>query len=816
VNERMNVTVGTADLQPRVRLGAGIAAGALIGFGLILWIAANWDDLGKVTKFALVGGTLLAGALAAMLRPALRIPGTLISFAATGGLFALFGQTYQSGADPWQLFALWAVLGLPLALAARHDAVFVPWTMVAFTAVSLWLETGHRAWTSPLLQWVLVAWAMVGATLLLLSLVNRMNRPEEPAVWAFRLAILAGTAFIATNGIQSILAHLGPGPVYWLALVVLIASAWRLALATPLQPTVLAGVALGIDALLIAGCVKVYLFHGNGGIGNVLLFAISTAIIMGLTATILLKWLRRRAGDTANPATDEPAAESTPWAVAALSGLGALITAAALLVFLFLFFSEAMRHGPTAYGLAAIGGFGAVAALRKTKSLSFLQQLAFIGLVAALALFSVALMRDLPARSELVAAILLALSVALAFAIPLSWVRSLLGVAGAFLLVGLIRTVLYGNMLHAILGKDIHSAAIAAIVAALLLWFSRNRPGDDNLISAYASGFAPGTLLVLANTSGPTFLLHSSSGFLEGMKAGNLSMVAILTPVASVVATLLGAGLVLRWRPTLKTPLVLAIGAATAALSLLSTLLGYAVLILGMALATGRRTIALAAAVAGLWIIGSLYHSLHWPLDRKGMALIALGLALALVLLLTRQTQGAGAALPRPAALRGTLASGLIALSTLATSGVFGLGVREKEAILSTGQTIYIALMPVDPRSLMQGDYMALRFFLPSGQDDTRILASASHPVGVMTIGANNIGRVTRIAAEAGSTDAPGERFVKLRRANGGWSLGTNAWFFREGQGKKFEAAKYGEFRLGPKGDLLLVAMADEHLKRID
>lgn len=805
------------DLQPRIRLAAGIAAGALISFGLILWIAANWDDLGKVTKFALVGGALLAGALAAVVHSALRIPGTLIAFAATGGLFALFGQTYQSGADPWQLFALWAALGLPLALATRHDALLVPWTMVAFTAVSLWLETGHRAWTSPLLQWVLVAWALVGAILLMLSLVNRMNRPEEPAVWAFRLAILAGTAFIATNGIQSVLAHLGPGPVYWLALAVLIASVWRLALATPLQPTVLAGVALGIDALLIAGCVKVYLFHGNGGIGNVLLFAISTAIIMGLTATMLLKWMRRRAGGTAQAATDGPAAESTPWAVAALSGLGALITAAALLVFLFVFFSEAMRHGPTAYGLAAIGGFGAVTALRKTKSLSFLQQLAFIGLVAALALFSVALMRDLPARSELVAAMLLVLTMVLAYAIPLSWVRSLLGVAGAFLLVWLIRSVLYGNMLHAVLGKDIHSAAIAAIVAALLLWSSRNRPGGDNLIGAYASGFAPGALLVLANTSGPTFLLHSSSGILEGMmKAGNLSMVAILTPVASAVATLLGAGLMLRWRPTLKTPLVLAIVAATIALSLLSTLLGYAVLILGMALATGRRTIALAATIAGLWIIGSLYHSLDWPLDSKGMALIALGLALALVLLLTRQAQGTGAAPARPAALRGTLASGLVALSTLATAGIFTVSVREKEAILAAGQTVYIALIPVDPRSMVQGDYMALRFFLPSGQNDTKILESAPHPVGVMTIGANKIGMVTHIAAEAGSMAAPGERFVKLRRDKGSWSLGINAWFFREGQGKKFEAAKYGEFRLGPKGDLLLVAMADEHLKRID
>ena len=35
-----------------------------------------------------------------------------------------------------------------------------------------------------------------------------------------------------------------------------------------------------------------------------------------------------------------------------------------------------------------------------------------------------------------------------------------------------------------------------------------------------------------------------------------------------------------------------------------------------------------------------------------------------------------------------------------------------KERIKTHGERIYLALAPVDPRSLMQGDYMALRFEL--------------------------------------------------------------------------------------------------------
>ncbi|NNK63688.1 MAG: GDYXXLXY domain-containing protein, partial [Gemmatimonadetes bacterium] len=38
--------------------------------------------------------------------------------------------------------------------------------------------------------------------------------------------------------------------------------------------------------------------------------------------------------------------------------------------------------------------------------------------------------------------------------------------------------------------------------------------------------------------------------------------------------------------------------------------------------------------------------------------------------------------------------------------------IYEKEQVVRTGQTIYVTLAPVDPRSLMQGDYMALRFRL--------------------------------------------------------------------------------------------------------
>ena len=121
-----------------LRALTGMGAAGLFAFGVFCWIAANWSSFHRLTKLELVAGLLLASALAAALAPRARAPALLVATGAVGGLFALIGQTYPSGADAWQLFALWAGLTLPFALAARHDVVWVFWTIVVGAAIGLW------------------------------------------------------------------------------------------------------------------------------------------------------------------------------------------------------------------------------------------------------------------------------------------------------------------------------------------------------------------------------------------------------------------------------------------------------------------------------------------------------------------------------------------------------------------------------------------------------------------------------------------------------------------------------------------------------
>jgi uncharacterized membrane protein len=106
-------------------LGAVFCAAAVIFF-----FAYNWAALGRFAKFGLVEALLLI-AVAACWRLGLdRLSGKAALLAATllvGAVLALVGQTYQTGADTFELFAFWAVAVLPWVLVGRFGALWLLW-----------------------------------------------------------------------------------------------------------------------------------------------------------------------------------------------------------------------------------------------------------------------------------------------------------------------------------------------------------------------------------------------------------------------------------------------------------------------------------------------------------------------------------------------------------------------------------------------------------------------------------------------------------------------------------------------------------------
>lgn len=131
------------------------------------------------------------------------------------------------------------------------------------------------------------------------------------------------------------------------------------------------------------------------------------------------------------------------------------------------------------------------------------------------------------------------------------------------------------------------------------------------------------------------------------------------------------------------------------------------------------------------------------------------------------------------------------------------------EQTLKQGQAMYLKLAPVDPRSIMQGDYMALNFALGAS-----VPADApNHGRMVVRLDERRIASFARI--HRGEALASGEALLEYRLRNGRPRIVTDAWFFEEGQGKPYQQARFGELRVRADGQALLVGMADDALKRL-
>src|SRR5690606_40772787 len=106
-------------------------------------VAANWQVLDTFQRLggaqALVAIAVAGAAVALRRRPRAPAGPALLALAAValGALLALVGQTYQTGADNWQLFAWWALLMLPWAFAAYHWGVWLLWVLVFNVAAGL-------------------------------------------------------------------------------------------------------------------------------------------------------------------------------------------------------------------------------------------------------------------------------------------------------------------------------------------------------------------------------------------------------------------------------------------------------------------------------------------------------------------------------------------------------------------------------------------------------------------------------------------------------------------------------------------------------
>ena len=145
---------------------------------------------------------------------------------------------------------------------------------------------------------------------------------------------------------------------------------------------------------------------------------------------------------------------------------------------------------------------------------------------------------------------------------------------------------------------------------------------------------------------------------------------------------------------------------------------------------------------------------------------------------------------------------------TLLTLVLINYQAYQREQLALKGRVILLKLAPVDPRSLMQGDYMQLRYALA---EEIETQTGLERGQVVVHIDSNNVVHYLRIY-DSVTPLTENEILLPFRRDYTVY-VGPRSFFFQEGHAQYYDDAEYGEFRLSESGSILLVGLRDAHFK---
>ena len=159
-------------------------------------------------------------------------------------------------------------------------------------------------------------------------------------------------------------------------------------------------------------------------------------------------------------------------------------------------------------------------------------------------------------------------------------------------------------------------------------------------------------------------------------------------------------------------------------------------------------------------------------------------------------------------------------LSLLGSLLLVNYAVFNKEQHLANGVSVFVKLAPVDPRSIMQGDYMVLRFELADnirqvlaaqGADEHDLAAQD----GRVIVQIDDKQVASFVALDHGQPLAANQQRLHYRLRDKQVKFATNSYFFEEGLAEVYASAQYAEFKVNSAGELLLSALHDQQLKRL-
>jgi uncharacterized membrane protein len=237
----------------------------LLAAGVIYFLAYNWNDLGRYAKFRLTE-ILIVAALIVIWRVGVdHITGKVTLLAASlfvGALLALIGQTYQTGADTFELFAAWAAMILPWVLAGRLAALWLVWIGLLNAAAIFYYRTfgglfGVLFGPEKLL-WAL--FAVNAVALVAWELVARRGNGDR---WAIRILAAASGGLVTALAIYSLVEFRNDNGLSLLAWAVFFGGVYGVYRHIVMDVFVLAGGVLSLIVVVATFLVKVLMQTGD-------------------------------------------------------------------------------------------------------------------------------------------------------------------------------------------------------------------------------------------------------------------------------------------------------------------------------------------------------------------------------------------------------------------------------------------------------------------------------------------------------------------------------------------------------------------------
>jgi uncharacterized membrane protein len=269
--------------------------GALaLAFSVLFFIAYNWNDLGRFAKFGMVESLIMLAIIVYCKLAPTAITSKVSLLVATillGVLLALYGQTYQTGADPWQLFFYWALLMLPWAVIGRFPTLWIVWIALINLSIILYFMTFRGIFdlvfsSEPNMLWIIFVFNTL-AFIVWQLLATKWEWLRER--WAIRLLAVSSGVPLTWLTLYSIFDSLDMNIaqgvwVFWLATMLYVYRKLKIDL------FILAGCCLSTITITVSLLGKPMLYHSNPG---AFLFLAFIVIGMGSGSALWLKNIHR-------------------------------------------------------------------------------------------------------------------------------------------------------------------------------------------------------------------------------------------------------------------------------------------------------------------------------------------------------------------------------------------------------------------------------------------------------------------------------------------------------------------------------------------